>query len=105
MEHVPYRSGAEAGNDIASGNLKVACITVPSALPAINAGKGAILRVQAHGAPLRFRNRGPSRKAAIIIHALRGPRAAPSGVGHQDDLALPRTAQAGGCHGRAVQPL
>jgi tripartite-type tricarboxylate transporter receptor subunit TctC len=39
MEHVPYRSGAEAGNDVASGNLKVACITVSSALPAINAGK------------------------------------------------------------------
>ncbi|WP_207541278.1 Bug family tripartite tricarboxylate transporter substrate binding protein [Sabulicella rubraurantiaca] len=39
MEHVPYRSGAEAGNDVAAGNLKVACITVSSALPAINAGK------------------------------------------------------------------
>lgn len=39
MEHVPYRSGAEAGNDVAAGNLKVACITVSSALPAVNAGK------------------------------------------------------------------
>lgn len=39
MEHVPYRSGAEASNDVAGGNLKVACITVSSALPAINSGK------------------------------------------------------------------
>ncbi|MDB5375620.1 MAG: tripartite tricarboxylate transporter substrate binding protein, partial [Rubritepida sp.] len=39
MEHVPYRSGAEASNDVAGGNLHVACITVSSALPAINAGK------------------------------------------------------------------
>ena len=40
MEHVPYRSGAEAGNDVAAGNLKVACITVSSAQPAIHSGKG-----------------------------------------------------------------
>jgi tripartite-type tricarboxylate transporter receptor subunit TctC len=39
VEHVPYRSGAEASNDVAGGNLHVACITVSSALPAINAGK------------------------------------------------------------------
>jgi tripartite-type tricarboxylate transporter receptor subunit TctC len=39
MEHVPYRSGAEASNDVAAGNLKVACITVSSAQPAINSGK------------------------------------------------------------------
>lgn len=39
MEHVPYRSGAEAANDVAGGNLQVACITVSSALPAINSGK------------------------------------------------------------------
>jgi tripartite-type tricarboxylate transporter receptor subunit TctC len=39
MEHVPYRSGAEAGTDVAAGNLDVACITVSSALPAITAGK------------------------------------------------------------------
>jgi tripartite-type tricarboxylate transporter receptor subunit TctC len=39
MEHVPYRSGAEAGTDVAAGNLDVACITVSSALPAVSAGK------------------------------------------------------------------
>ncbi|HEY4251621.1 MAG TPA: tripartite tricarboxylate transporter substrate-binding protein [Roseomonas sp.] len=39
MEHVPYRSGAEAANDIAGGNLQVACITVSSALPAVSLGK------------------------------------------------------------------
>lgn len=38
FEHVPYRSGAEAGNDVAAGNLKVACITVSSAAPAVNTG-------------------------------------------------------------------
>ena len=39
MEHVPYRSGAEAGTDMAAGNLDVACITVSSAAPAVSAGK------------------------------------------------------------------
>ncbi|RVT91781.1 hypothetical protein EOD42_20905 [Rhodovarius crocodyli] len=39
VEHVPYRSGAEASNDVAAGNLQVACITVSSAQPAVNAGK------------------------------------------------------------------
>ncbi len=39
MEHVPYRSGAEAGTDVAAGNLDVACITVSSAAHAASAGR------------------------------------------------------------------
>jgi tripartite-type tricarboxylate transporter receptor subunit TctC len=40
VEHLPYRSGAEAGNDVAAGNLETACITVSSAAPAVKLGKG-----------------------------------------------------------------
>jgi tripartite-type tricarboxylate transporter receptor subunit TctC len=39
LEHLPYRSGAEAGTDVASGNLDVACLTISSALLPVNAGK------------------------------------------------------------------
>ena len=43
FEHVPYRGGAEAANDLAAGNLEAACITLSSATPVVEAGRARLL--------------------------------------------------------------
>ena len=43
FEHVPYRGGAEAANDVAAGNIEAACITLSSAAPIVEAGRARIL--------------------------------------------------------------
>lgn len=43
LEHIPYRGGALAANDLASGNLDAACITLSSAQPIVEAGRARIL--------------------------------------------------------------
>jgi tripartite-type tricarboxylate transporter receptor subunit TctC len=45
FEHVPYRGGAEAANDLAAGNLEAACITLSSAAPIVEAGRARLLAV------------------------------------------------------------
>lgn len=43
FEHVPYRGGAEAANDLAAGNLEAACITLSSAAPVVEAGRARLI--------------------------------------------------------------
>lgn len=43
FEHVPYRGGAEAAKDLASGNLEAACITLSSAAPVVEAGRARLI--------------------------------------------------------------
>ncbi|MBI0539108.1 twin-arginine translocation pathway signal protein [Roseomonas sp. KE2513] len=43
FEHIPYRGGAEAANDLAAGNLEAACITLSSAAPIVEGGRARML--------------------------------------------------------------
>ncbi len=43
LEHIPYRSGAEAARDLATGALDAACITLASAAPVVQSGRFRVL--------------------------------------------------------------
>lgn len=45
LEHVPYRGGAEAANALAAGDIDAACITLSSASPVVEAGRGRFIGV------------------------------------------------------------
>ncbi len=45
LEHVPYRGGAEASNALAAGDIDAACITLSSASPVVEVGRGHFIGV------------------------------------------------------------